>query len=72
MALALSKSVSEEEEKGKKEEVYDAVYPSTQEKIAGVKRTLEEFGFKTKGGKSEAVRRNGEVNVVYWGFRWNY
>lgn len=46
MALALSKSVNESVEHGN-EEAYNAVYVSTQDKVKNVRKTLEEFGFKS-------------------------
>lgn len=57
MALALSKSVSDSvEDNG--DEVYNAVYNCTQEKINGVKKTLEEFGFKCGRSRLPVVHQN--------------
>lgn len=63
MALALSKSVSESvEDNG--DEVYNAVYNSTQEKISGVKRTLEEFGFKSGSSRLPGVyQKTSDVSI---------
>lgn len=66
MALALSKSVCDDDETDSSNEVYKAVYNSTQEKVAGVKRTLEEFGFKSERKRlPDVYQRTADVSNLF-------
>lgn len=61
MALALSKSISEAVDDGNESEVYNAAYPATQTKIMGVRKTLEEFGFKSGRARLPGVYQRNDV-----------
>lgn len=59
MALALSKSEQPIDVDEGEEDIEDAACSSTQTKILGVRRTLEQFGFKS----NKQISRNAEVRL---------
>lgn len=66
LALALSKSISDQNvDDTVDNEIYKAVYASTQDKLVGVRKTLEEFGFRSERTNRVIGQKTVEVSIVF-------